>query len=111
MSDSELKSRREDQGGSGSVGRRREMREHVGEYVVVLDGGRPWGVRLHSCSDSTGRLPTLAAASDNSNSGLSSSVADQQQQQQQYVTVAKVRVFLCHRCIQCYYHSLMPKIH
>ena len=49
------------------------------EYVVVLDGGRPWGVRIHS-----------AAASDTHVDDYSQAI--QRQQQQQRVTVAKVRL-------------------
>jgi len=64
MSD-EQQSRREDW-------QQREMR---GEYVVVLDGGRPWGVRLHTATSDNNNRTHLSASLDH---------------QQHYVTVAKV---------------------
>jgi len=54
----------------------------MAEYVVVLDGGRPWGVRLQT---DTLPLPT--------SNNLSQSGQSEQQQQQQRVTVAKVKDF------------------
>jgi len=49
-------------------------------YVVELDGGRPWGVRLHAA--------TLSDTDRPSDNCLQS--YQQQQQPQQHVTVAKV---------------------
>jgi len=58
-----------------------DVRQHemLVEYVVVLDGGRPWGVRLQA--DNT--------QLDNSTQSQTDQL-QQQQQQQQHVTVAKV---------------------
>ena len=52
------------------------------ERVLVLDGGKPWGVRLHAAT-----APQTDRRSDNCSVSPS-----QQQQQQQHATVAKVRL-------------------